>query len=211
MRGVFITFEGVEGSGKTTQAQLLSDHLKKKGLKVIFTREPGGTEIGERVRAILLDPKAENMDSFTELFLYLASRAQLVREIVLPALKSGKVVVSDRFADSSIAYQGYARGLGPSLVSRLNKTATHNVKPDITIFIDVPVSVGSQRKQGSPDRLEQERQQFHERVRDGYIRLAQRARGRIKVLNGVRSADEIQCEVRSLVEGYLERKGMVRK
>lgn len=211
MRGVLITFEGVEGSGKTTQAQFLYEHLRANGLEVLFLREPGGTEIGERVREIVLDPKAKNMDGVTELFLYLASRNQLVREKVLPAMNSGKIVISDRFADSSIAYQGYGRGLGERLVTRLNKIATCGVKPDLTILVDVPVKVGTQRKQGKPDRLEQERLKFHEDVREGYLRLAKRARGRIKIVNGEKSPDKIQADVYAIVEGLLKRKGFLQR
>ncbi|MEO0019768.1 MAG: dTMP kinase [candidate division WOR-3 bacterium] len=211
MRGVLITFEGVEGSGKTTQAQLLVEYLRGKGVEAIFTREPGGTEIGERVREIVLDPKIERMDALAELFLYLASRTQLVREKLMPALAAGKVVVSDRFTDSSVAYQGYGRGLGERLVSRLNKIATRGLKPDLTVFIDVPVGVGSKRKQGKPDRLEKEREEFHRLVRAGYLKIAQRAKGRIKIVNGERTKEEIQSEIGSLVEGFLERKGVLRK
>lgn len=208
VRGVLITFEGVEGSGKSTQAQLLVEYLKEKGREVVFSREPGGTEIGERIRDILLDPDCRQMDARTELFLYLASRNQHVREKILPALRAGKVVVLDRFADSSVAYQGFGRELGERFVSRLNKLATRGLKPDITFLVDVPVMVGYQRKEkGKLDRMEQEEVKFHERVRNGYLRLARRAPGRIKVVAGEREPMEIQKEIRLLVDRMLERKG----
>ncbi|NPV13320.1 dTMP kinase [candidate division WOR-3 bacterium] len=208
VRGVLITFEGVEGSGKSTQAQLLAQYLKEKGREVVFSREPGGTEIGERIRNILLDPDCRQMDARTELFLYLASRNQHVREKILPALRAGKVVVLDRFADSSVAYQGFGRELGEKFVSRLNKLATIGLKPDITFLVDVPVVVGYQRKEkGKLDRMEQEEVKFHERVRNGYLRLARRAPGRIKVVAGEREPMEIQKEIRLLVDRMLERKG----
>ncbi|MGQ9678424.1 MAG: dTMP kinase [bacterium] len=207
MEGLLITFEGVEGSGKSTQAELLRVYLESKGLEVVFSREPGGTEIGERIRDILLEPAFRQMEAETELFLYLASRLQDVREKILPALRAGKVVVVDRFSDSSVAYQGYGRGLGEKFVSRLNKVATGGLKPNITILVDVSVSVGYRRKEMSTlDRMEREEVQFHERVRYGYLRLARRAPGRIKVVAGDREPMEIQREVRLLVDNILERK-----
>ncbi|MGQ9708794.1 MAG: dTMP kinase [bacterium] len=212
MRGLLITFEGVEGSGKSTQAQQLVEYLREKGMKVIFLRDPGGTAIGERVRELLLDPKVAGMDGRTELFLYLASRNQLVREKILPGINNGNIVVCDRFADSSVVYQGYGRQLGERLILRLNKLASSGLKPDLTILIDLPVAVGYQRKgKEKLDRVEQEKIQFHLRVRDGYLRLARRAAGRIKLVNGNRSPDEIQTEIRSLVSRFLERKGVLRK
>lgn len=209
VRGLFITFEGIEGSGKSTQAQLLTDYLRRKGFEVVFSREPGGTEIGERIRSLLLDPELKGMDARTELFLYLASRNQHIRERVLPALRRGKVVVLDRFTDSSIAYQGYGRGLGEKLVARWNKLATGGLKPHLTIFVDVPVAVGQKRKENGPlDRLEQEEVKFHERVRDGYHQLARRAPGRMKLVVGSRPMEEIFAEICSLVERLLERRGV---
>jgi dTMP kinase len=212
MRGLLITFEGVEGSGKSTQAQLLWEFLQAMGLKVIFLREPGSTAIGERVREILLDPQATGMDARTELFLYLASRNQLVREKVLPGIKNGNIVICDRFADSSVVYQGYGRQLGERLVLRLNKLVTAGIKPDLTILIDLPVAVGYQRKgREKLDRLEQEEIEFHRRVRNGYLRLARRAPGRIKLVAGERAPDEIQSEIRLIVSRFLERKGGLKK
>ncbi len=212
MRGLLITFEGVEGSGKTTQALRLVEYLKEREFPVFFSREPGGTQIGERIREILLCPESKEMHHLTELFLYLASRNQHTREKILPALQSGSIVVLDRYADSSVAYQGYGRELGEKLVSRLNKLATAGLKPDLTIVLDLPVAVGQQRKAGnSPDRLEQELMEFHERVRTGYLKLARRAAGRCKLVNGNQPEEQVALRIRELVEDFLIRKGVVKK
>jgi dTMP kinase len=202
----------VEGSGKTTQARLLVDHLRSRGMAVVFSREPGGTEVGERIREILLDPELKGMHRLTELFLYLASRNQHTREKILPALQKGEIVVVDRYADSSIAYQGYGRELGERFVSRLNRLATAGLKPDLTILVDVPVPTGQGRKAGEkPDRLEQELGEFHERVRAGYLKLARRAAGRWKVVAGEQPAEKVMMEIRSVVEDFLIRKGVLKK
>lgn len=210
MRGILITFEGVEGSGKSTQAELLGSHLRELGLKCVVSREPGGTNIGERIREILLDPCAKEMDGLTELLLYLASRNQHVREKVFPALAVGQVVVLDRFVDSSIAYQGFGRRLGEKLVSRLNKLVTRALRPDLTFLVQVPISTGRARKGSLElDRLEREDVEFHERVRNGYLRLARRSPGRIKVLDGSTPAEELAESVRACVEECLKRKGIL--
>jgi len=210
MRGVLITFEGGEGSGKTTQAERLANRLAALGLPCLLLREPGGTEVGEAIRGILLDPMHGQMHGLTELFLYLASRNQLVREQVLPALAAGKVVILDRFSDSSAAYQGYGRGLGEKLVSRLNKPAGAALRPNLTVLVDVPVEVGRARKQtGVLDRVEQERVEFHQRVREGYLKVARRALGRIKVVDGTRPIHELEGLVFHHVEALLKRKGIL--
>ncbi len=207
MRGVLITFEGVEGSGKSTQAERLARRLAALAVPFIVWREPGGTGIGESIRSILLDPKNKEMHGLTELLLYLASRNQLVREKVMPALNEGRVVILDRFGDSSIAYQGYGRELGEKLVARLNKLATADVSPNLTVLVDVPVEVGRGRKaSGVLDRLERERVQFHERVREGYLRVARRAPGRFKIVDGELPADELELVVFGHVEELLKRK-----
>lgn len=212
MRGVFITFEGVEGSGKSTQAGLLARNLEERGIACILSREPGGTGIGESIRSVLLDPANSAMDGRTELFLYLASRNQHVREKVMPALRDGKVVLLDRYAESSVAYQGGGRELGQKLVSRLNKLATGALRPDLTFLVDVPVGVGRLRKDPAElDRLEQERVEFHERVRDSYLRMARRAPKRIRLLDGTRPTEELEADVRQKVDELLVKKGIVRK
>ncbi len=187
---------------------MLVGYLLRQGYRVVFSREPGGTEIGERVRNILLDPACRGMDGMTELFLYLASRNQHVREKVMPAIRAGQIVVLDRFADSSVAYQGWGRQLGARLVQRLNKLATAAMRPDLTILVDLPVTVGRERKRGSElDRLELEEMQFHERVRRGYLLLARRAPGRIKVVDGLLPADELSLAINRIATEMLEKKG----
>ena len=211
MRGVLITFEGVEGSGKSTQAERLYNWLQAKGVPSMLSREPGGTAIGEQVRDILLDPENRAMDGLTELFLYLASRNQHVREKVRPALDKGMVVILDRYLDSSTAYQGFGRGLGERPVSRLNKLAIAGLRPHLTVLVDVPVKVGQVRKESTRlDRLERERVEFHESVREGYLRIARRARGRFRILDGRRPAEELERAVQSLVKQLLSRKGILK-
>lgn len=212
MRGVLITFEGVEGSGKSTQALRLVRHLEEHGVDCLFSREPGGTGIGERIRDVLLDPANSRMDPRTELFLYLASRNQHVRERILPALGAGRVVVLDRFADSSVAYQGGGRGIGEKPVSRLNKLATAALRPDLTLLVDVPVQVGKARKsKDALDRLETERVEFHDRVRSSYLRLAGRAPKRVRLLDGTKSESELATQVQSIVEELLVKRGVLRR
>ena len=207
MRGVLITFEGVEGSGKSTQSERLASRLEALGVPCFVSREPGGTKIGEAIRSILLDPQYKEMHGLTELFLYLASRNQHVREKVLPALEAGNVVILDRFGDSSTAYQGAGRELGGKLVARLNKLATADLKPNLTVLVDVPVKVGQGRKaSGVLDRLERERVEFHERVRQGYLQVAQRAPGRFRIVDGTLPADELERLVFRHVEELLKRK-----
>lgn len=211
MRGVLITFEGVEGSGKSTQAERLHKWLQAQGVSSMLSREPGGTAIGEQVRDILLDPENRAMDGLTELFLYLASRNQHVREKVRPALDRGMVVILDRYLDSSTAYQGFGRGLGERPVSRLNKLAIAGLRPHLTVLVDVPVKVGQVRKESTRlDRLERERVEFHESVREGYLRIARRARGRFRILDGRRPAEELERAVQSLVKQLLSRKGILK-
>jgi len=212
MRGVLITFEGVEGSGKSTQAERLAKRLASLGVVCFASREPGGTEIGEAIRGMLLDPKHNEMHGLTELFLYLASRNQLVRDKILPALADGKVVILDRFVDSSAAYQGAGRELGEKLVARLNKLAAAALKPNLTVLVDVPVKVGQARKvAGVLDRLESERVEFHERVRQGYLRVARRAPGRFMVVDGRLPADELELQIFRHVGELLKRKGILKE
>jgi dTMP kinase len=205
-RGVLIAFEGVEGSGKTTQAELLYEFLKDKNYNCLFTREPGGTPIGERIREILLDPHSTPMHPKTELLLYLASRAQHTYDKIMPALKEGFIVICDRFTDSSFAYQGAARGLGLKPVSRLNKFACAGIKPDLTILVDLPVSEGFKRQQGEPDRLEKEGSSFHEQVREGFLALSRRAPGRIKVFDGRKDKETLHREIREKVADFLAKR-----
>lgn len=194
-QGLFITFEGTDGSGKTTQAARLAAHLQKEGYEVVQVHEPGGTETGERVRGLLLDKELAGMDPMAELLLYEAARAQLVREVVVPALDAGKVVVCDRFADSSVAYQGYGRKLGPDIVEQLNAAATGGLVPDRTILLDMDPEISMQRAiggDGGPDRIEAEGAGLQRDVYDGFRALAAVNPERIRIVAAHRSPDQVQ-------------------
>jgi len=173
-KGFLISIEGLDGSGKTTQIEMLKKHLENLGEKVIVLREPGGTNIGEQIRTILLDHKNTEMNDVAEMFLYAASRAQLFSQIIKPNLESGIIVICDRFIDSSIVYQGYGRGLDVDDVIKVNLTAIQNRLPDITLFIDINAMTSLERRMNASkaDRLEREAIQFHERVYEGYIKLS---------------------------------------
>jgi len=210
LRGVLISFEGIEGCGKSTQANLLYEYLKTKAIPCVLVREPGGTKIGEEIRKILLDENNIKMDSKTELFLYLAARSQLLAEIIFPALKEGKVVICDRFSDSTLAYQGGGRNLGLEKVSQINKYATDKLKPHLTILIDIPLSVSRERiAKEEKDRLEKEDEEFHKRVRDTYLFLAKRAPKRIKVFDGTKNIEDLHLEIRTKVIEFLTKKGVI--
>ncbi|MBI2342473.1 MAG: dTMP kinase [Deltaproteobacteria bacterium] len=197
MRGKFITFVGIEGCGKTTQIKLLDEYLRKKGFETVLSREPGGTKIGDKIRAILLDPEHKEMTPLAELFLYEASRAQHVNELINPAVESGKVILCDRFADSSAAYQSAARLLPKDLVDELNNIAIAGIKPDLTVILDIDPEEGLKRAhvRGKPDRFEQEKMDFHERVRNGYLALAKKEPKRFIVINGRKTVEEIHREI----------------
>lgn len=205
-RGVFVTFEGVEGCGKSTQAALLRAHLEAKGHAVVCTREPGGTPIAEAIRRVLLDPAHGTMLPATELLLYEAARAQHVGERIRPALAMGAIVLCDRFTDSTTAYQCAGRGLGHDVVAQLHGIATGGLRPDITFVIDVPASLGLARKAGMgiPDRIERETLAFHERVRAEYLRLASEDPGRIQILDGTRDAETVAAMIRERMDTLLE-------
>lgn len=210
MRGILISFEGIEGCGKSTQAKLLYEYLKTKAIPCILVREPGGTQIGEAIRKILLDENNIKMSPKTELFLYLAARTQLLAEIIFPALKEGKVVLCDRFSDSTLAYQGGGRNLGLEKVSQINKYATDKLKPHLTILIDIPLSVSRERTaKEKKDRLEKEDEEFHKRVRDTYLFLAKRAPKRIKVFDGTKNIEDLHLEIRTKVIEFLTKKGVI--
>ncbi len=202
MNGRFITFEGIEGCGKTTQIKLLNDALKKRGIETVLTREPGGTKIGDKIRKVLLDAANSEMVALAELLLYEASRAQHVEEKIRPALSAGKVVLCDRFYDSSSAYQGAARKLKSSLVHRLNDIATSGLTPDLTIILDISPKAGLARAKGrgKPDRLESEELEFHLRVRAGFLKLAKDEPRRVVVVNGSGEVGEIHREIIKLID-----------
>lgn len=176
-KGIFVTLEGCEGVGKSTQLRFLREYIEQTGIPALFTREPGGTSISEQIRTVLLNPENKEMDPLTEAYLYAAARAQHVREVILPALQRGELVICDRFVDSSIAYQGHARGLGIDVVAEINRLALGGVKPDCTVFIDLSPAHAFRSKARSlslHDRLEMETVEFHEKVYEGFLILAER-------------------------------------
>lgn len=193
MRGVFVSFEGIEGTGKTTQARLLSEHLSKKGRATVLTEEPGGTPIGLRIREVLLHVDHTEMHPVTELLLYNASRSQHVHEVILPALNAGRIVLTDRFSDSTLAYQGFGRGVDMNVIGTLDRIATGGLKPDLTILLDIDAETGLMRNRGANkvDRLELEDIEFHKRVRNGYHELAKREPERIKIIDASGTMEEI--------------------
>lgn len=201
-KGFFITFEGIEGSGKTTQARLLADYLSSIDFSVLLTREPGGSVLSEKIREILIDPRSKQMKAKTECLLYAASRAQHVEEIILPAIADGKTVISDRFADATLAYQGYGRMLPIKMLRQLNDFATGGLEPNLTFLLDLPVETGlaRTRKRGNKlDRLEQEAIDFHQRVRQGYLKIAKQACHRFKIIDASLSVEEIQDKIKDYV------------
>lgn len=211
MSGLFITMEGTDGSGKTTQINMLKDYLEKKGYEVVFVREPGGTKIGEKIRNIILDIDNKEMDYMTEAFLYTASRAQLVNEIILPALKNGSVVLCDRFVDSSIVYQGMGRELGEDTISKINYIATGGLKPDITIFLYLSPEKSIERKkeQKKLDRLESEKQYFHKKVYYGYMKLAKKHSKRIKKIDASYDIETVHNAIVEKIEAFLYKGGKI--
>lgn len=206
MRGLFITIEGGDGSGKSTQLNLLKAYFENKDFEIIMTREPGGTNISEEIRKIILNTNYMEMSDMTEALLYAASRAQHVEELILPNLKKGKIVISDRFVDSSIVYQGYARGLGVEEISLINRFATKGLKPDLTIYLDVSPKEGIKRKeeQKDLDRLELEKLNFHEKVNKGYKLIAKNEPERILLIDGSRKIEEIHEIIISKVEELIK-------
>ncbi len=206
-KGIFISFEGIEGTGKTTQARLLSERLVEKGYEVILTQEPGGTVIGNRIREILLLPEHKEMSYMTELLLYNAARAQHLSEKIIPALNEGKVVITDRFTDSTVAYQGYGRGIDISLVMSIDSIATGGIKPHLTILFDLDVEVGLKRNRGinKVDRLELEDIEFHKKVREGYLKIAEAEPDRIKTVDTSLPLKDVSENVWEIVRWRLEK------
>jgi dTMP kinase len=204
---VFITLEGPEGSGKTTQARLLAGWLRERGYEVVLTREPGGTGIGDQIRAVLLDAGNTAVDARTEILLYSASRAQHVAQRIRPALAAGQIVISDRYADSTLAYQGYGRELDLGTLREITTFATGGLTPDLTLYLDIPPEEGLQRRQLGGDewnRLDAEALDFHQRVRAGYLELIQQEPERWAVIPANRSIEEVQAEIRALVQKKLD-------
>lgn len=202
-QGYFITFEGGDGSGKSTQIIRLKEYLESKGYDVVLTREPGGTEIGEKIRNIILDPENEKLSAVAEAMLYAASRAQHVHQVIGPAIDAGKVVICDRFIDSSIAYQGYGRGLGDS-VGVINSYAVEKYMPHMTFLLKLRPQAGSLRIEGrEKDRIEMENASFHQAVFDGYEALEREYPNRIVGIDASQSIEEIEQEIRSHTEKLL--------
>jgi dTMP kinase len=197
-RGIFITFEGIDGSGKTTQVRLLAERLRQAGRDVVEAVEPGGTEIGRKVRAIVLDGRNTQLTPRAELLLYFASRAQNVAEVIRPALDAGKILVCDRFTDSTLVYQGYGRGLGADVVLALHEIACQGLQPDLTVFVDIDLDESLARARGrnvtvssSETRIDDESREFHKTVRDAYLALAARESHRYLVIDGAADVDVV--------------------
>ena len=209
MRGLFITLEGGDGAGKSTQIKNIKSFFEKKGLVVVHTREPGGTPISEKLRDILLDSNNREMEAVTEMLIYAAARAQHVRELVMPQLEKGSIVICDRFLDSSIAYQTYGRKLG-DMVEIVNGYATDGLTPDLTFWMDIDPDAGKERvsKMGDFDRLEMEERDFHYRVYDGYKKIAENNPERVKRIDATRSVEEISEEIVSYLEEICEKRGL---
>lgn len=204
---LFVTFEGPDGSGKSTQARLLADYLKTRGYAVLLTREPGGTKIGEQIRDVILSTRNDSIHHETEALLFSAARAQIVSEVIRPALAAGKIVLCDRYADSTLAYQGYGLGLDLEALRAITRFATGGLVPDLTFYIDLPAQVGLARKRrGEVNRLDQKEIAYHERVRAGFLEMAQAEPHRWVVVDGMRLVDVIQGEIRARIEQRLEGK-----
>ena len=203
-KGIFISFEGIDGSGKTTQTERLRGYLRSLNIDCVVVREPGGTDEGERIRQILLD-KDSNLTPEAELFLLLASRSILTKRVIIPSLKEGKIVIADRYADSSVAYQGYGRGLDIEFVNRGNEVATYGLKPDITFYIDIPVEESvKRRRKKKKDRIEAD-SEFLIKVREGYLKMASDSK-RIVVVDGTVNPNEVWRIIKREVEKLLRGK-----
>ncbi|MEA1963678.1 MAG: dTMP kinase [Candidatus Aerophobetes bacterium] len=194
---MFISFEGIDKSGKSTQVSLLSDYLRNKGYEVIKTCEPGGTKLGEKIKALLLH-SSNKISEVTELFLYLADRKEHIEKVIKPALREREIVICDRFLDATVAYQGYGRGLDIAWIDKLNEITTQGILPDITFLLDIYPSLSKQRG-GEDDRIEEEKVTFYEKVRQGYLEIAKSYPKRIKVIKGELTLKEIHLTIRKIV------------
>ena len=209
----FITFEGGDGSGKTTQLKALESYLTARGKSCLSTREPGGTSLGEHIRQVLLEVGQQPITSATELFLYLADRAQHIYEVIIPALAQGKIVLCDRHTDSTLAYQGYGRGIDLGLLRNLNDIASQGIKPDLTLLFDCPVEIGlsrtAQRQSKmtlgrSEDRFEREKIEFHERIRAGFLELARAEPHRFRIIDAAGSVEEVAQQIKYIIDRELK-------
>lgn len=209
--GLFITIEGQEGAGKTTQVRLLGEWLRGLGLDVLLTREPGDGHIGGQIRELLLNPANSEMSPLTEALLMAADRAQHIAETVRPALNKGQIVLCDRYIDSHIAYQGYGRGLSVGWLKTLNEHATEGLWPDLTLLLDLPVEEGLRRAavRGEADRMEREQTEFHQRLAAGYLAIQQAEPERVVLINAARDIGAVQADLRRAVKALLVQKGTV--
>ena len=208
MKGIFISVEGIEGTGKSTQANLLAKYLRQRGLGVTQTAEPGGTRISLRIRELLLSPESTDMEPLTELLLYNAARVQHIKEIIMPALLRGDVVITDRFSDSTMAYQGYGRGIDLKLINALDSIATGSLRPNLTILLDIDVETGLMRNRNiqKHDRLELEDVSFHEKVRKGFLNIAANEQERIKLVDCSGDMEEVHRKIVAIVDAFWEKK-----
>jgi dTMP kinase len=206
--GTFISFEGIEGTGKSTQARLLARALTERGHSVVLTAEPGGTELGQRIRSLLLDVRHSGMEPVTELLLYSAARRQHLSKVILPALEEGKVVITDRFSDSTLAYQGYARGLDRELIASLDTWVTGGRKPHLTLLLDTDVETGLTRNRQAEkvDRLELEDVAFHRRVREGFRKIREEEPERVLLVEVTDGIEDIHGTILSLVLDFLKKR-----
>ncbi len=204
IRGKFITFEGSEGCGKSTQSRFLYDYLKRKGYNVVYLREPGGTRISEKIRNILLNPK-NNITAVCETLLYMAARAQVVSRVIAPALKKGKIVICDRFLDSTLAYQGFGLGIDAKTIKFIGDFATSGIKPDLTIFLELSVREGLRYRHSIKDRIEKRSFVYHLRVRKGYLKLAAQEPRRIKVVKVDKDKKVTQERIRKLILSLIQK------
>ena len=209
---MFISFEGIEGSGKTTQIESVCDHLRQKGHGVVVTREPGGSNIGRQIRSILLDSKNKGLNPLSELLLYMADRAQHLDEIVKPGLSSGKVILCDRYYDATLAYQGYARGLDIDLITQLHDLAFAGYKPELTLLLDLAPKTGLERawqqiengqRTGTETRFEEEALSFHGRVREGYLALARLEPQRFKIIDASEPQERVKQEILAVLDSVI--------
>lgn len=205
-RGLFITFEGIEGCGKSTQSKLLFEHLARQGYDCLHTREPGGTKAGERIRDVLLHSKETHISDLTEMLLFEAARCQIVEEVIRPAIVSKKIVICDRFADATRSYQGYGGKVALDTIEAVNLVATSGLEPDLTILLDLDTRTGLERaKSKGIDRMESKDLAYHERVRSGYLELSGKYPGRIKVVKVADEVDKTQALVRQEVESVIQK------
>lgn len=204
MQGKFITIEGTEGVGKTTNIEFIQHWLNRRGVEFVSTREPGGTPLAEQVRELLLTPREEKVGDSTELLLMFAGRAQHLDQVILPALDSGTSVLCDRFTDASYAYQGFGREMDCSLIAKLEQIVQGDLRPDLTLILDIPVEIGLKRasERSAPDRFEQEQIEFFDRVRQGYLKIAEENPERCAVIDASQSLDQVQASIEAVLENF---------